>query len=81
MWKHIDIEQTDLRQKLKRGEIRFAGNRQLKIYGTLTCHSGKRMMKMNRVFFTDESEALMQGYRPCGHCMKTVYKKWKNAII
>nr|WP_317126867.1 Ada metal-binding domain-containing protein [Chryseobacterium bernardetii] len=35
------------------------------------------MKKENRVFFTDESEALQNGYRPCGHCMKESYRQWK----
>ncbi|WP_109440507.1 Ada metal-binding domain-containing protein [Acinetobacter haemolyticus] len=81
MWRHDELTQTELHQKLKQQEIQFAGNAQLKIYGTLTCHSGKRMMKKNRVFFVNEDEALKQGYRPCGHCMQQAYKKWKNAII
>lgn len=81
MWQHIDLTQIDLKAKLKNGDIVFAGNRKLKIYGSLTCNAGKRMLKINRVFFTNEHEAISQGYRPCGHCMKTAYKKWKDAII
>jgi methylphosphotriester-DNA--protein-cysteine methyltransferase len=35
-------------------------------------------MKMeNRVFFASEKEAVDEGYRPCGHCMKEQYKLWK----
>ena len=58
--------------------IRFAGNKVLKIYGRLNCRSGKRMKKKNRVFFQSEDEALALGFRPCGHCMKEEYKKWKH---
>ncbi|MCG8327386.1 MAG: hypothetical protein MI974_06860 [Chitinophagales bacterium] len=36
------------------------------------------MKKENRVFFTDEKEAIKSGYRPCGHCMRTAYLNWKN---
>lgn len=32
----------------------------------------------NRVFFKDETEALANGYRPCGHCMKNKYAIWKK---
>jgi methylphosphotriester-DNA--protein-cysteine methyltransferase len=81
MWRHRELESGELHQKLKQHEILFAGNAQLKIYGRLTCSSGKRMLKSNRVFFVDEQEAIAQGYRPCGHCMKQAYKKWKDATI
>ncbi|MCH7316183.1 Ada metal-binding domain-containing protein [Acinetobacter sp. ANC 3882] len=81
MWQHSELEQIVLHQKLKDGEILFAGNSQLNIYGRLTCGSGKRMLKKNRVFFLNENEAITQGYRPCGHCMKQAYKKWKDATI
>ena len=63
---------------IKSGEITFAGNKQLKIYGTLHCSSGKRMKTANRVFFKNEDEAVAAGYRPCGHCMRQKYLKWRN---
>ena len=63
---------------IKQGVIGFAGNSQLKIYGTLDCASGKRMNIQNRVFFTDQEEAIDQGYRPCGHCMRQQYNEWKK---
>ncbi len=75
---HTDIDATTLRRKIKRHEINFGGNKQLKIYGTLQCKSGKRMKKENRVFFISEREAVKMGYRPCGHCMKNKYNRWKN---
>jgi methylphosphotriester-DNA--protein-cysteine methyltransferase len=59
-------------------KVTFAGNRHLKIYGTLACTSGKRMQSDNRVFFTDEADAQFNGYRPCGHCCKAAYLLWKN---
>jgi hypothetical protein len=58
--------------------ILFAGNRQLKIYGTLGCCSGKRMKALNRVFFTNEEEALSNGYRPCAHCLRKKYRLWRE---
>ncbi|MFM7855228.1 MAG: Ada metal-binding domain-containing protein [Flammeovirgaceae bacterium] len=61
-----------LRNKL----IALAGNRKLKIYGLLTCPSGKRMKKENRVFFESEKEAVSLGYRPCGHCLRVKYKRY-----
>lgn len=81
MWRHLELTQTELHQKLKQQQIVFAGNAQLKIYGRLTCASGKRMLKNNWVFFLNEDEAIAQGYRPCGHCMRQAYKKWKDATI
>jgi methylphosphotriester-DNA--protein-cysteine methyltransferase len=76
MIKHLDINDIDLRSKIKQKEICFGGNRKLKIYGTLQCKSGKRMKRENRVFFTSANQAIENGFRPCGHCMKTAYKLW-----
>lgn len=81
MIQHNEISDTDLRNKIKQQKICFGGNRKLKIYGTLSCTSGKRMKRENRVFFSSEQEAQQNNYRPCGHCMKTEYKKWKNGFI
>lgn len=76
MIKHLQINDSNLRQKIKQRKICFGGNSKLKIYGTLQCKSGKRMKRENRIFFTSENEAVKSGFRPCGHCMKTEYKKW-----
>ncbi|WP_262902036.1 Ada metal-binding domain-containing protein [Pinibacter aurantiacus] len=54
-------------------EINFGGNAKLKIYGKLSCKSGKRMKRENRVFFHSGEEAILSGYRPCGHCMRKEY--------
>lgn len=80
MTPHIVIPAKELRQKIKLKEICFGGNRKLKIYGTLHCSSGKRMNTSNRVFFKFEAEAIENNFRPCGHCMKAEYKKWKNGL-
>ncbi len=63
---------------LDAGEITLAGNAQLKIYGLLACSSGKRIKSVNRVFFQNEQEAIAQGYRPCGHCLRSLYQIWKT---
>ncbi len=81
MIKHIEIKDTVLHQKIKQQEILYGRNRKLKIYGTLHCKSGKRMKKENRVFFNSAQQAKAQGYRPCGHCLRTAYKKWKDGYI
>jgi len=62
---------------IRSGAIRFAGNNRLKIYGTLRCSSGRRMKDDNRVFFSSEAEARAAGFRPCGNCLKHVYRLWK----
>lgn len=76
MIRHSDISDQSLKQQIKSRLIRFGGNTNLKIYGTLDCQSGKRMKRENRVFFDSEDEAIKNGYRPCGHCMKGAYKEW-----
>lgn len=67
-----------LHRLIQTGQFAFAGNKRLKIYGTLSCSSGKRMKRANRVFFSSEQEAAAMGFRPCGHCMKEQYDMWKK---
>lgn len=81
MIKHIEISDKEFKKKIRQKEIFFGGNQKLKIYGTLHCTSGKRMKRENRIFFASESEAVAKGFRPCGHCMKAAYQKWKNGFI
>jgi len=68
-----------LKQLLDNHQVQFGGNARLKIYGTMSCQSGKRMKPENRVFFASEAEAVGLGYRPCGHCMVQEYRRWKNS--
>jgi methylphosphotriester-DNA--protein-cysteine methyltransferase len=81
MISHHDISNTELRQKIRDGVIRFGGNKNLKIYGILSCSSGKRMKRESRVFFVSETEAGISGYRPCAHCTKAAYQKWENGLV
>ncbi len=80
----VDIDITLFKGKrmlhhfLETNHITMAGNRNLKIYGSLKCRSGKRMLSKNRVFFANEQDAVDNGYRPCGHCLPESYKTWKN---
>ena len=83
MINHIDLGEKPfarfrkLQSLILKGEIKLGGYKKGKIYGTLTCKSGRRMKPENRVFFKDEQEAVAAGYRPCGHCMQEQFKKWK----
>lgn len=77
MISHSAISVKFLHTQIKIGKIRLAGNKKLKIYGTLHCKSGKRMRKESRVFFKDEKEAVDYGYRPCAICMPAKYSEWK----
>lgn len=70
MYHHQNLSSTEIKRLVKSGRILFAGNKNLKVYGTLHCGSGKRMKKSNRVFFENENEALDLGYRRCGNCMR-----------
>jgi methylphosphotriester-DNA--protein-cysteine methyltransferase len=81
MIKHTEITTIELHKRIRQKKFSFAGNEKLKIYGKLNCSSGKRMKKINRVFFTAAKEAIKFGYRPCSHCMKAEYKKWKDGLI
>jgi len=87
MIKHSNLGDTafgrlrGLKHLIDSGGIIFGGNRKLKIYAMLNCPSGKRMKVENRVFFSDEQDAVNQGYQPCGNCMKVAYQKWHKAIL
>ncbi|MFB9843208.1 Ada metal-binding domain-containing protein [Mucilaginibacter ginsenosidivorans] len=80
---HTDLGDTffrrsrKLKELINNGEVQWGGNKKLKIYGTLSCVSGKRMKMQNRVFFQSEQEAKAMGYRPCAHCMRQAYLIWK----
>lgn len=78
MWRHQELSDVELYALIRQKQLALGGNSKLKIYGKLSCASGKRMKRANRVFFTHEVEAMNAGYRPCGHCMNAVYKKWKE---
>ncbi|MCH5718002.1 Ada metal-binding domain-containing protein [Niabella hibiscisoli] len=78
---HIAIADDMLRSRIRKGSIAWGGNQKLKIYGLLNCASGKRMKKINRVFFASEEDALLNGYRPCGRCMSRAYKNWKDGSL
>lgn len=81
MVRHVDISKEELHKQIKQKEILLGGNLKLKIYGTLDCASGKRMKKQNRIFFASKEEAVQQGFRPCAHCLRNEYKKWKDETI
>jgi methylphosphotriester-DNA--protein-cysteine methyltransferase len=81
MIRHIEIDFCNLHALIRRQEVNWGGNQKLKIFGTLHCMSGKRMKRENRVFFASETEAIENGYRPCGHCLRDKYQKWKNGLI
>lgn len=75
---HAEIGRQQLQSLIQSGGINFAGNRKLKIYGLLTCSSGKRMKLENRVFFKDAAEARSLGFRPCGRCMREAFERWRK---
>ena len=81
MLRHTEINDKELRKRIRQKKIFLAGNRKLKIYGVLNCKSGKRMKKENRVFFDTEKEAIEHRFRPCGHCMNNKYQNWKNGSV
>ncbi len=84
MVKHLNLgnhsfaQLRQLKIRIDSGEIQLGGNSNLKIYGTLSCKSGRRLKTKNRVFFKNEEAAILLGYRPCGHCMRAKYKLWKS---
>ena len=78
---HQSISDSELWRAIRSKAIVLGGNKQLKIYGTLHCASGKRMKRANRVFFASVEEATESGFRPCGHCMRSEYQIWKHGLV
>ncbi|TGM13199.1 metal-binding protein [Leptospira selangorensis] len=78
---HSQFQSQEIRSLIRKKKLALAGNLKLKIYGTLSCNSGKRMNKQNRIFFSSEKEAIHLGFRPCGHCLKEKYKVWKHGTV
>lgn len=70
MIRHSDITDKELVGLIKINKVQWGGNRRLKIYGLLTCKSGRRMNRENRVFFEDENDAIKAGFRPCKNCCR-----------
>ena len=83
MIRHIELGLNDaerrknLSKMIHNEAIALGGHRKARIYGLLSCPSGKRMKIENRVFFRDETEAVAAGFRPCGRCRPIAYTKWK----
>lgn len=75
------IKLENLSKEIKVNRLQYGGNIKLKIFGLLTCKSGKRMNKCNRVFFSSRDEAIQSGFRPCGHCINIEYKIWKEKSL
>ncbi|MVM41425.1 metal-binding protein [Spirosoma sp. HMF3257] len=86
MIRHTDLGPTRFAQfralilLVKSKTITIGGHRPGKIYGILTCRTGKRMKPENRVFFQNETEAITSGYRPCAVCLPERYKAWKRSL-
>jgi methylphosphotriester-DNA--protein-cysteine methyltransferase len=60
----------------------LGGHRGTRIYGRLDCPSALRALAKGgyvryRVFFADEAEAVVAGYRPCARCLPEKYRAWK----
>ncbi len=60
---HIDLGKDLAERKkniaplIRTGAVTLGGYRKARIYGLLSCSSGKKMKVENRVFFTDEAQA------------------------
>jgi hypothetical protein len=78
MIRHLALTDQQLRLLLKARHITLAGHGPSRIYGLLRCPSGRKMGRKNRVFFANETEAITEGFRPCGRCLPLAYKIWRN---
>ena len=64
----------------------YGGHKGLKIYGRVDCANARRWIAKGhyvskRVFFANETKAILAGYRPCGCCLKEEYKEWRGENI
>lgn len=78
---HLQMSDSELRNKIRRGVICFAGHQKFKTYGTLRCKSGKRMLQNNRVFLTSIERAVDHVFRPRGPRLPLACKKWKHGLV
>ncbi|TAJ51992.1 MAG: metal-binding protein [Chitinophagaceae bacterium] len=81
MQKNDQLDDATIRSLIRQKKIHLGGNSKLRIYGILSCRSGKKMKRENRVFFASEEDAIANGYRPCAHCMRAAYQNWKNESV
>lgn len=58
MIRHKRIDDSEVLKVIKSALIRYGGKRKQKIYGTLTCKSGKRMKRKTVYFFKTEKTPL-----------------------
>lgn len=79
MWLHAALSNAALFRLIHTRKIQLGGNKPGKIFGLLSCKSGKRMKRSNRVFFQNAAVAIKAGYRPCAHCMPHEYQLWKKS--
>ena len=59
----------------------LGGNLRTKTFGRLDCPSVVNKSKHtchNQVFFEYEENAILTFFKPCGICMKELYRDWKN---
>lgn len=54
-----------------------------KIYGTMDCPSALKWIAKGfyvdkRIFFKDEKDAILAGFRPCAICQREKYLRWKE---
>lgn len=81
MWLHTTLNDKELFSLVHAGKIRYGGYLPGKIFGLLSCRSGKRMKRCNRVFFESMQAAVDAGFRPCAHCMTHEYRLWKKSNV
>lgn len=78
-----NLTPRDIAELKATGEITMGGHKGLKIFGQLKCPSASRYVAkgqyvQKRVLFATKQEAVDNGYRPCGCCMKEEYSNWKS---
>jgi methylphosphotriester-DNA--protein-cysteine methyltransferase len=59
----------------------LGGHRGTRVYGRLDCPTALASIRRgqyvtHRVFFADELAALDAGFRPCGSCLRELYRDW-----
>jgi methylphosphotriester-DNA--protein-cysteine methyltransferase len=63
----------------------LGGHRRTRVYGRLDCPVALSLIargydvRRHRVFFADEATAIAAGYRPCGACLRDLYRSWKQS--
>lgn len=64
----IDADSTQILDNKPQTTKSYCGNKNSKVYHTISCTYSKNMNDENKVYFSTKSECDSNGYKPCSRC-------------